>query len=68
MPGCTLGNDLRDTLLCLICQTHSSPFHAGPALQICYLHHAYGLGEHYNSLVPVVKEESEGAASVSGDE
>ncbi|KAL6766376.1 hypothetical protein ACKKBG_A35785 [Auxenochlorella protothecoides x Auxenochlorella symbiontica] len=42
--------------------------HPGPALQICYLHHAYGLGEHYNSLVPVVKEESEGAASVSGDE
>ncbi|KFM27686.1 OTU domain-containing protein 6B [Auxenochlorella protothecoides] len=40
----------------------------GKPIKICYLHHAYGLGEHYNSLVRVVKEESEGAASVSGDE
>lgn len=25
----------------------------GPCIQICYLKHAYGLGEHYNSTRPV---------------
>ena len=24
----------------------------GPTLTLCYLRHAYGLGEHYNSVVP----------------
>lgn len=24
----------------------------GEALQVCFMHHAYGLGDHYNSVVP----------------
>lgn len=32
----------------------------GPTLRVCYLRHAYGLGEHYNSVVPDSGEEEGG--------
>jgi hypothetical protein len=30
-------------------------------MQVCYLRHAFGLGEHYNSVEPVVDEDEEAA-------
>ena len=27
--------------------------HPGPALKVCYMRHAFGLGEHYNSVQPL---------------
>jgi OTU domain-containing protein 6 len=41
----------------------------GPPLQVCYLQHAFGLGQHYNSLKPLgftlagEEEEEEGGAA-----
>lgn len=32
---------------------------SGPPLVVCYLRHAYGLGEHYNSVTTHVSEEDE---------
>jgi OTU domain-containing protein 6 len=34
---------------------------ASPSLRVCYLRHAYGMGEHYNSLVaaPVAANEDD---------
>ncbi len=29
------------------------------ALRVCYLRHAYGLGEHYNSVIPAEEEEED---------
>lgn len=31
----------------------------GDALRVCYLRHAYGLGEHYNSVI-IAQQEEEG--------
>lgn len=31
----------------------------GPSLHVCYQRHAYGLGEHYNSVVPGQAEDTE---------
>ena len=28
-------------------------------MQLCYLRHAFGLGEHYNSVMPAVPEDEE---------
>ena len=30
-----------------------------PPLKVCYLRHAYGLGEHYNSVKPVESSDEE---------
>ena len=38
----------------------------GPEITVCYLKHAYGLGEHYNSVVAVQK--GQGDAEDSGDD
>jgi hypothetical protein len=39
----------------------------GSTLEVCYLRHAFGLGEHYNSVEPLEQEggEEEGAAAGS---
>ena len=40
-----------------------------PTLQLCYLRHAYGLGEHYNSVMPRTKRVTfEGESSDEDDE
>lgn len=38
-------------------RNHPLCYPAGPALDICYFQHAYGLGEHYNSTVALPKTE-----------
>eukprot|EP00198_Chlamydomonas_reinhardtii_P000235 XP_001689570.1 predicted protein [Chlamydomonas reinhardtii] len=53
MPTVTLGDE------------HAAS--GGPPLQLCYLRHAFGLGEHYNSVSPLAKapadsEDATGAA------
>ncbi|KAL6748119.1 hypothetical protein V8C86DRAFT_3020691 [Haematococcus lacustris] len=43
LPPVTLGDDYGDN---------------GPALKVCYLRHAFGLGEHYNSLESVAEADA----------
>jgi OTU domain-containing protein 6 len=38
----------------------------GSTLEVCYLRHAFGLGEHYNSVAPL--EEQEGGPAVEQQE
>lgn len=43
---------------------------SGPPLVVCYLRHAYGLGEHYNSVtayLPESDEEGEEGAGNAGE-
>ena len=41
--------------------------HPGAPLSICYMRHAFGLGEHYNSTQPLQTEPAgEGADSADG--
>lgn len=37
----------------------STSAESGRTLRLCYLRHAYGLGEHYESVVPGVADDEE---------
>lgn len=34
-------------------------YSSGGVLEVCYLRHAFGLGEHYNSVEPLVKDDAD---------
>lgn len=42
--------------------------HTGPPLRVCYQRHAYGLGEHYNSVVPGEAEDTEEEAEAEAED
>ncbi|MEW5319647.1 MAG: hypothetical protein WDW38_010790 [Sanguina aurantia] len=56
LPPVTMGEEFRESGGSS--SGGSSPC-SGPPLVVCYLRHAYGLGEHYNSVTTHVSEEDE---------
>lgn len=59
-----------------LCVAGEGEFADKPALEVCYLRHAFGLGEHYNSTKKLLfgaadlqgDEEEEGSAEAEGEE
>ena len=46
---------------------HRPPAGTGRTLRLCYLRHAYGLGEHYESVVPGLAVAADGSGDEEGE-
>lgn len=79
LPGWHLGHQMTQLTAggCAVWRAGEAEFSDKPALEVCYLRHAFGLGEHYNSTKKLLfgaaamaeeEEESSEVAEAGGEE